>query len=249
METFETLLRWTHIVFGFAGLSAFWVPIVTRKGASTHVRFGRIFLYSAYGVLASAGVSVVYHLANYWRSGMDPASNANAFAFLIFLGYLAFVTFVTVRHGVGVLESKRNPNALHTRGNVWLARGSQLASVGLVVFALWFRPPALVILLALSPIGFLTGHGILEYVRSAPPSPRQWLYEHLGNMIGGGIAFHTAFAVFGANRLFDLNFGGLLGVLPWVLPAAIGLPATQIWIRHYKKKYGELGGRPAEAGL
>ena len=42
-------------------------------------------------------------------------------------------------------------------------------------------------------------------------------------MIGGGIAFHTAFAVFGAQRLWDYELSGFLGVLPWILPALIGI--------------------------
>ncbi len=34
-------------------------------------------------------------------------------------------------------------------------------------------------------------------------------YEHMGAMIGGGIAFHTALAVFGIQRFIQYSFGGL----------------------------------------
>ena len=60
-------------------------------------------------------------------------------------------------------------------------------------------------------------------------------------MIGAGIAFHTAFAVFGSSRLFDIGLTGWIAVIPWVLPAAIGIPATILWTRHYRRKFGELG--------
>lgn len=29
-------------------------------------------------------------------------------------------------------------------------------------------------------------------------------------------------------------------MLPWILPAAIGIPATFLWQRHYRRKFGEL---------
>ena len=58
-------------------------------------------------------------------------------------------------------------------------------------------------------------------------------------MLGGGIAFHTAFAVFGGARLFDLGLEGGLAVIPWVLPALIGVPAIAIWVRHYKKEFAK----------
>jgi hypothetical protein len=59
-------------------------------------------------------------------------------------------------------------------------------------------------------------------------------------MIGTGIAFHTAFAVFGSGRLFDLGLEGWVAVIPWILPALIGIPAVAIWTRHYQRKFGDL---------
>ena len=35
-------------------------------------------------------------------------------------------------------------------------------------------------------------------------------------------------------------------IVPWVLPAAIGIPAIAIWTRYYRKKFGELL-RPSSA--
>ena len=67
----------------------------------------------------------------------------------------------------------------------------------------------------------------------------------MGATLGAGIAFHTAFAVFGMRRFVDLSNAGLLSILPWVLPAAIGIPATSLWQRHYRRKFGEAPVRPA----
>ena len=98
----------------------------------------------------------------------------------------------------------------------------------------------MILLFALSPIGIGAGSGNLRYMNTPPSSPRGWMYEHLGAMLGAGIAFHTAFAVFGSTRLFDIGLTGWIAIIPWVLPAAIGIPATVIWTRHYRRKFGEL---------
>lgn len=237
MEWFEALLGALHGVFGFAGLAAFWVPAVAPKGGVIHKRFGRIFLRCAWVVLGSAAVAVAYHLLRLRVAGLGPSDRPTQYALLVFLGYLALVTWVMVRHGVGVLVHKRDPRALATPLNIALGRVAVASSMGLIGFALWLRPPNMIVLLALSPIGFGVGGGILRYLRRPPELLRGWMYEHLGAMIGAGIAFHTAFAVFGATRLFDYRPTGLVGVLPWVLPAAVGIPATVILTRHYRRRY------------
>ena len=64
-----------------------------------------------------------------------------------------------------------------------------------------------------------------------------WLYSHLGSMLGGGIAFHTAFAVFGIQRLIAYELPGALTVLPWLLPTIVGVPAIIAWTRHYQRRF------------
>jgi hypothetical protein len=170
---------------------------------------------------------------------VGPADEPVLYSFIIFLGYLTFVTFVTVRHGMAVLKHKRDPASLQTNLNKALAIGAILASISLILYALLLSPPTKILLLALSPIGLGTGMGNLRYMRSGTPTKRGWMYEHLGAMLGSGIAFHTAFAVFGSTRLFDIGLTGWIAVIPWVAPAAIGIPAIVIWTRHYRLKFGE----------
>jgi hypothetical protein len=50
---------------------------------------------------------------------------------------------------------------------------------------------------------------------------------------------HTAFAVFGARQLLDMNYEGWVGVVPWILPTAIGLPATALYTRYYRRHFPE----------
>jgi hypothetical protein len=60
-------------------------------------------------------------------------------------------------------------------------------------------------------------------------------------MLGAGIGFHTAFFVFGFSRISGVQLPGIAALIPWVLPSLIGIPATTLWIRYYKKRFGELG--------
>jgi hypothetical protein len=39
---------------------------------------------------------------------------------------------------------------------------------------------------------------------------------------------------------------GWISVVPWVLPTVIGIPASEIWTRYYRRKFGDLPP-PAEA--
>ena len=238
MDAIADVIRLSHVIFGFVGLAAFWIPIFSKKGGKRHVLFGKVFEICAYVVLAGAGLSVLYRAYTYNEMGLT--LDHNAFAFIFFLGYLAWVTYVGLRHALMVLRRKPNPETIATPLNRSMAISSIAASVLVIVYALIYKPQVQIILYALSPIGFGIGFGILRYLRGAHDSKRQWMYEHLGGMLGTGIAFHTAFAVFGATRLFDIGLTGWVAVIPWIAPAAIGIPATFIWTRKLRRRFGEL---------
>lgn len=238
METLQAVVRNLHIALGFVGLVAFWFPIFTRKGSRFHKSAGRVFVWCAYAVTVSAAYSSVYYLSRFAAEGRSPADDPNV-GFLVFLAYLALVTFAGVRHGVVVARTKKDRAAADTGFHRALAWASIVGSVVVVGFAVGFWGPVSPVLLALSPIGIVGGRGMLRYVSSRPMIDRAWFYEHMGAMIGSGIAFHTAFAVFGSRNLFDVHLVGIWGFLPWILPAAIGVPATLLWERHYRMKFAD----------
>jgi hypothetical protein len=74
-------------------------------------------------------------------------------------------------------------------------------SVAVILFALTLWSDASPILLALSPIGIFTGTRMLNLMRNPGTEHMGWFYSHTGSMLGGGIAFHAAFAVFGLQRI------------------------------------------------
>ena len=100
-------------------------------------------------------------------------------------------------------------------------------------------------------IGLLSLQNFREnrrFLADPRPTPMAWWYKHMECMLVAGIAFHTAFLVFGARSLFGGSLiEGSWSFLPWVLPTAVGLPAVHFWTRFYKKKFGELPEKSAEA--
>lgn len=240
MEWVLSNLRYVHIAAGFIGLTAFWIPIVTKKGGKQHRLFGRIFKYAAYIVLAAAGLAVIFRLNSLISDAIPLVQQTSSYATYIFLGYLTLVTFVILRHGQLVLQHKSSLASMNTWPNQIFAGLAIVASISIIIFAVTFKPDIQIILYALSPIGISSGIGIIQVIHSKQPKKKAWLYEHIGAMLGCGIAFHTAFAVFGASRLFgDSLLPGNWAVLPWIAPTLIGIPATIIWTRHYKSRFND----------
>ena len=224
------IIRWAHIVLGGVGLVVYWVPIFAVKGGRVHVRFGRWFVRCAYGVVATALVISVVRL-------MFPREDVQT-AVHVFLAYIAITTLGFVRQAVLVVQTRREPQRLvadklhHGLGVLCL-----LASIGIIVVGLLGSSSARIILLSLSPIGFVAGLGILTFRRDPAKTPRAWWYAHMVAILGAGIAFHTAFAVFGASRWIQLT--GPLQIVPWIAPTLIGVPGMIFWVGRYKKKFGE----------
>lgn len=239
------LLILVHVATGFVGLAAFWVPVFARKGGRTHVRAGRVFVYCAYVVTLSAVTTAAGRIVSYQVQGIRLADEPDLYGISLFLGYLGLVTFATVRQAMRALATRRAPETLRTPVHEALAWASIGSSAALIPFAFAVWSDISPILLGLSPIGLFTGRNMLRLMRNPRAERMGWFYSHLGSMLGGGIAFHTAFAVFGVQRLWAYDLAGPLAVVPWILPTVIGLPAIAIWTRHYRRKFSR--GAPARA--
>ncbi len=253
VEVIHLGLRWTHIVFGFVGLLIFWAPIFLKKGGDYHVRLGRVFVWCARVVGFSALLSCGWALSSP-ESFLGVRSDGSAWSadmisgvrfFFAILGGLSLALLSSVYIGVDVLRERKSPQKLDSTKLAVLHWTQAIAAVMLITNGA----------MNLSSInggryGVHVGLGLLllfdfvdarRFVKRPFPTPMAWWYRHMDGMIGGGIAFHTAFAVFGFSRLIGIGpVEGPLVFLPWVLPAAIGVPATNIWIRRYKRKFGEL---------
>ena len=237
------ILILAHVATGFVGLAAFWVPLFARKGGRVHVRAGRIFTYCAYVVTLSAVTASAGRIVSFQVQGIAFAERPDLYGFALFLGYLGVVTFATVRQAMRVVATRRAPETLRTPFHEALGWASIAGSVAVIAFALGVWSDSSPILLGLSPIGLFTGSSMLRLMRNPGAQHMGWFYSHLGSMLGGGIAFHTAFIVFGAQRVWAYELAGPLAIVPWILPTVIGIPAIVVWTRYYRRKFE----RPAPA--
>ena len=226
-----------HVAAGFAGLAAFWVPVFTRKGGRLHVRAGRVYTWCVYVVTGSAVAVSAGRIAVYQAQGLSPADRPEPYGFALFLGYLGVVTLAAVRHAVRVVETRKSPATLRTPFHAALAWASLAGSIAVIAFATAAWSDVSPILLGLSPIGLFTGPAMLRLMRRPGAQRMGWFYGHLGFMLGGGIAFHTAFAVFGSQRFWAYDAAGPLAVMPWILPTVVGVPAIVAWIRYYRRRF------------
>ncbi|MCL4846396.1 MAG: hypothetical protein KJ066_07675 [Acidobacteria bacterium] len=247
MDEVHAALRVTHIAAGLVGLGAFWVPVFARKGGRTHVAAGRVFLWCLYAVAATALTSATWAVVDPVSFVRLPASVApdvvarvsvRVSLFMGFLGMLAAIVLAGARLGQAALRLKVDQTAM---------RRKELSVLHAVV-GLW---AGLVLWMGLSAgsvayagLGALGLGSVWEYwrIRRDPmPTPMAWWYHHMGAMLGSGIAFHTAVAVTTAGRLLGIPADSPAAIVPWVLPAAVGIPAIHLWTRSYRRRFQEAG--------
>jgi uncharacterized membrane protein len=213
---FRVLLA-AHLTAAFGAAALFWIPIAASKGGPLHRAAGRVYARLIY-VTAVTGVPLAAAL---FAANAEPHARRTAF----FLAYLLAILVMPVHHGIRVVRAARGETAMSSPLHTALCAAAILSGVLLAPFAIaWREWPYLL----LSPIGPVLGIRALAYARAArtfgAPAPR-WREEHIINMVMSGIAVHTAMLVFGLSRTLGLALPGMLAMLPWLVPAVVGLPA------------------------
>lgn len=257
LEVLWLFVRRFHIGLGFVGLVAFWLAIVARKGGRIHILAGQAFEWCGYFVAGSALFTCARYLAtpHHFAFISRPGESAEELAriqfaqfFLTMLAFLAWLFLVQLRNGVRVVRTRKWPAEVYRN---WEAR-----------FWLYSQVLASLSLLAYGAYRLATGGGSVHWLSVIVPliplaeyqkerrfylQPREakmsWWYKHMECMLGCGVAFHTAGLVFTTRWLqthWQWHLPGIWQLLPWVMPAAVGVPLTHIWIRSYRKKFGDV---------
>ncbi len=223
MINFLSAFSFPHALIGTVALLAFWFAAATRKGSRPHILAGRVHLIAMLGIVITA---VPLAMAIYLKGGM---------VWSAFLGYLV----VLVSHNSLVAwrairlkhDFQRFNNPIYRIGAV------MTAVAGLAVMALGIQYGS-VILIAFGGVGLITLRDAWSLSRVETPAGNWWLKQHLGGMIGNGIAVHIAFVQIGLGRFlrgFDTN---AVIMLSWILPLVVGIGAG-IWM---SRKY--ISARP-----
>jgi hypothetical protein len=261
-------LRYAHVAAGFVGLALFWVPVFAKKGGRLHVRAGWAFACCAgfvgvTGLAASAWALVDIQSFAGARMGRIPVEERprileEARFLYAILGYLSLAVVSGLWFGLRVVRTRQRHEALRTPLVIGLHAATLLWALGLLALGAsnlvagytgTHLPPGAAnkywVPAVLGLLGALAARDDLRYVLRPRPTRMAWWYKHMENMLGVGIAFHTAFLVFGVHRLFAVRLSGAWQLLPWVLPAAIGVPAIHVWVRAYQRRFGELPEKSA----
>ncbi len=240
MNLIHSLTLIIHILAGTAAMILFWAPAIAKKGSPNHIRFGRYYVNAMYAIAASGFVMALLVIIDPIGLHSDAASNITdpekqatvIRSFWSFLMYLSLLTVATLRHGVLVLKYKKDRKQLTRLGHLSLM--TALTVLG-PVLAIWGYQIGMTLLIIFGCLGLFLGGSMLHYCFKSDLSKMQWWIEHLGSMIGSGIAAYTAFFSFGVRRL--LEDYATLQLLSWILPGVIGTIVIQYLTRHYRKKF------------
>lgn len=225
MEFLFHVARWLHIVSGFVALFILWLPIVTRKGGKVHTRTGWIY------VLAMSCVSISAFYMGVYRLTWDPGPDPHAIAFSWFLIFIAILSSATAWYGIRVLRFKRRTAPHRNLIDLLFPAVLILSAVAVSVYG-WVIHFSLLQYFPI--IGVFLGTIQLHYWLSTPKRRSHWAVEHIIGMLSCCIATITAFVVFGAPRLLQVES---VSVLLWFLPTIVVVPLIVGFTLYYGKKY------------
>ncbi len=157
--------------------------------------------------------------------GPSPEAAAADRQLMWFVLYVLLVIVTPVQHGLAVIAAGPAPARVRSPVHATLTFASMAGTFALLPAALlWMRWHFLL----LAPVGLIIGLRDLAYAsRRGTLVPAAWQQEHLTSLLTAGITLHTALFVFGTSRTLGWHPDWWLSLMPWLGPAAVGLPV--IW--------------------
>ncbi|MCO7224088.1 hypothetical protein [Pleionea sp. CnH1-48] len=228
-----------HVSVGCFALIVFWLPLFAKKGSKPHLRYGRWFANSMF-IIAVSGV-LLTTLALMDPIGVrTPERNLSFEAatrmaegyreFSWFLLMLSVLVFNSTYHSIQVLRAKANRQLMRNWKHLSLIIGLFLLSI---VTAIIGTLEGMLLLQVFAGLSLANSIGMAHYIYKAEIKQREWILAHMRGIVGSGIGAYTAFFAFGGRQLFAELLTGNLMVIPWILPAVIGV----ISMSAFKKKY------------
>jgi uncharacterized membrane protein len=212
MESFYNVLRVLHVIAGASALLSGPVAMLNQNGKKLHRISGKIYFYAMLFIFVSAIVLAI-HTGN---------------MFLLMIGIFSVILVAT---GYRALYLKKLNRGQKPALIDWTILAAGLIC-GISLFIWGFTKTFLLhdnFGITGLAFGFILLRGAKsDYVRFTKPSPdkNDWLYKHIGGMIGGYIATFTAFLV--------QNING--GFIVWLLPTFLFVPFIFYTIRKFKLK-------------
>jgi len=227
MEKVISILIWVHILAGSVALLCGASALIAHKGGPIHRWVGKVFFWSMAIVSFTATLVAAYRPT-------------------LLLLALALFSFYSAFSGYRALFRKRPDKGQKATYLDWSAAiVAVLVSAGLVCLGLHPRVigagEIAWVPLVFGALGILLGGTDLKKFSSnfdPAVSKNAWFFDHMSGMLGAYIAAMTAFIV--------VNFESL-GLLGWLGPTAVGIPALHFWQKAYRKKFS--GNKPPKEPL
>jgi hypothetical protein len=230
MHLFEFLVV-LHVIAGATGVIAFWGPIITRKGATNHRKWGRA---CCYGFMVAGALAVAMALLSLYGpeeripSFTDRELFDGLFGWMML--YLGLLTIGFADYGLSVVKHSRNRKALRQPRY-------QLVMAAVVLSALYCGyygygvGNALMMALAVLGVVSMAIQQLFVWRRDVP-SPRAYIGEHFRALIGMGISAYTAFMSVGLIRMVPEH---VFNPMIWAGPSVVGVGLI-IWFTHQGKQ-------------
>lgn len=228
-----------HIVAGSVALLLFCAVMAVAKGSPLH-RQGGAWFYSVMHALTLSGIGMaVLVLADpLGMKGSEQPQGVLSEDYLLqvqlfwqFLALLSLLALFNVRHGVRVLHAGIDRRGVATPSH-WLLWGVTQSWAGYTLLQSVSGHFVLGQIFAI--VALLTGAGAARYMLKASVTPFERIAQHIGNMMGCGIAVFTAFFALGGRRLVELSPQAQL--LTWVLPSVVGVVLIAAYNRQWRRK-------------
>ena len=210
----HTLTVLMHSSLGAAALASYWVAALAKKGSAPHKLAGKIYVLVMVGLLLPAIPLSARAYLHYSES------------FGAFLFYLLLITGTALWQGWTATRNKRDFARYADRRFRILAWANIAAGLAVLGLGLALMSP---IFIGFSMVGLLGGRSMLRLAKAGPSHPRWWMEQHLGAMLGCGVATHIAFLQIGLPRLLPSLAGPVLQNIAWLGPlVAAGL--ARVWL-------------------
>lgn len=218
MALFEALVV-AHVVTGAVGLTAFWGPIVTRKGAKPHRKWGKA---ACYGFLGAGALAIVMALLSlYGPEARHPEVTDRRLYEGLFgwmMLYLGTLTIGFVDYGLAVVRHSRDRRALRTARYQAVIAAVVISGVWCGYFGFTVGHPLMVLVAVIGIVSMLIQQ--LYIWRPTEPPRTTYVGEHFRALIGMGISAYTAFLSVGLIRYVPEQ---VFNPAVWAGPSVIGV--------------------------
>lgn len=223
MALFEALVV-AHVVTGSVGLTAFWGPIVTRKGAANHRKWGKA---ACYGFLGAGVLAICMALLSLYGPDhrhpevTDRALFDGLFGWMML--YLGVLTIGFVDYGLAVVRHARNRGALRALRYQGVIATVVVAGAWSGIYGMKVGHPLMVLVAVIGIISMLIQQAYIW--RPSDPPRTTYHGEHFRALIGMGISAYTAFLSVGLIRLLPEH---VFNPAIWAGPSVVGVSLI-IW--------------------